>query len=163
MRYLLVLATVLLSYLPYAQNGNASTVRNTFNRETTVAIDIQAPPEKVWAILTDASDYPNWNSTVISITGDIAEGEKIVLESTLDPERQFKLKVKEFEAPTRLVWGDGKGTRTYTIEANDRGSHTFSMTEKIGGLMFPMYAKYIPDFDDSFEAFARDLKNEAEK
>jgi hypothetical protein len=36
------------------------------------------------------------------------------------------------------------------------------MTEKIGGLMFPMYAKYIPSFDESFEQFAADLKKEAE-
>jgi hypothetical protein len=28
--------------------------------------------------------------------------------------------------------------------------------------MFPMYAKYIPSFDASFDAFAADLKKEAE-
>lgn len=37
------------------------------------------------------------------------------------------------------------------------------MTEKIGGLMFPMYAKMIPSFDQSFDQFASDLKKEAEK
>ena len=36
------------------------------------------------------------------------------------------------------------------------------MTEKIGGLMFPMYAKMIPSFDQSFEQFASDLKKESE-
>jgi hypothetical protein len=36
------------------------------------------------------------------------------------------------------------------------------MTEKIGGLMFPMYARYIPPFDGSFERFAADLKRQAE-
>lgn len=30
------------------------------------------------------------------------------------------------------------------------------------GLMFPMYARYIPSFDASFDAFAADLKKEAE-
>ena len=34
--------------------------------------------------------------------------------------------------------------------------------KKIGGLMFPMYAKYIPPFDTVFEKFAADLKKEAE-
>lgn len=33
----------------------------------------------------------------------------------------------------------------------------------VGGLMFPMYAKYIPSFDASFNTFAADLKKEAEK
>ena len=36
------------------------------------------------------------------------------------------------------------------------------MTEKIGGFMFPLYGKYIPPFDESFEQFASDLKREAE-
>lgn len=45
---------------------------------------------------------------------------------------------------------------------NKNGTLTFSMTEKIGGLMFPMYAKYIPPFDKSFEQFAGDLKKESE-
>lgn len=35
------------------------------------------------------------------------------------------------------------------------------MREKIGGFMFPMYAKMIPPFDDAFEQFAADLKREA--
>jgi hypothetical protein len=37
------------------------------------------------------------------------------------------------------------------------------MTEKIGGPLFPLFAKMIPPFDDSFEKFASDLKQEAEK
>jgi len=37
------------------------------------------------------------------------------------------------------------------------------MREKIGGPMFPLFAKMIPPFDASFEQFAADLKAEAEK
>jgi len=36
------------------------------------------------------------------------------------------------------------------------------MTEKIGGLLFPVYGRFIPPFDDAFEQFAADLKKEAE-
>ena len=43
------------------------------------------------------------------------------------------------------------------------GSIRFTMHEKIGGLMFPLYVKHIPPFDDAFEQYAADLKNEAEK
>lgn len=145
-----------------AQNGKATTIKKTFSRETSVSINIQADPAIVWTLLTNADDFPRWNSTVISIEGDIKNGEKIRLKSTLDPKRTFKLKVKAFEPETRLAWGDGKGTRVYTISKNDNGSVAFTMTEKIGGLMFPMYAKYIPPFDTSFEQFAIDLKKEAE-
>ena len=43
-----------------------------------------------------------------------------------------------------------------------RGLHAPIMTEKIGGLMFPMAARHIPDFNPVFEQFANDLKKEAE-
>ncbi len=145
-----------------AQSGKAATIKTTFHRQTSVSINIQADASIVWALLTKASDYPRWNSTITSIEGSIALGQKIKLKSTLDAKRTFKLKIKEFEPEKRLVWGDGQGKRVYTITDNGNGSITFSMTEKIGGLMFPMYAKMIPSFDKSFEQFASDLKKEAE-
>lgn len=145
-----------------AQNGKATTVKTTFQRETSVSIEIKADPAIIWALLTKASDYPRWNSTVTSIEGSIAMGEKIKLKSILDAKRTFKLKVKEFEPEKKLVWGDGQGNRVYTITKNGSGTVTFTMTEKIGGVMFPMYAKMIPPFDQSFEQFAGDLKKEAE-
>ena len=145
-----------------AQNGKATTVRTTFSRETAVSIEIKADAAVIWALLTHASDYPRWNSTITSIEGNIALGEKIKLKSILDAKRTFKLKVKEFEPEKRLVWGDGQGNRIYTLSKTENGTIRFSMTEKIGGLMFPMYAKMIPPFDESFEQFAADLKKEAE-
>lgn len=146
----------------FTQNGKASTVKTTFSRETSVTIEIEADPAIVWALLTKASDYPRWNSTVTAIEGTIAPGEKIKLKSTLDAKRTFTLQVKEVEVEKKLVWGDGQGNRTYTIKKNDRGSVVFSMSEKIGGFMFPLYANMIPPFDQSFEQFARDLKKESE-
>ncbi|NND32318.1 MAG: SRPBCC domain-containing protein, partial [Saprospiraceae bacterium] len=116
----------------------------------------------VWALLTNADDYPRWNSTVLSLEGEIAEGQKIRLRSSLDPERTFKLRVKEFEPEHKLVWGDGKGNRIYLIVSHPEGGITLSIVEKIGGLMFPLYAGLIPSFDQSFEQFAHDIKKEAE-
>lgn len=139
----------------------ANTIKRTFNRETTVSINIDAGASIVWTLLTNASDFPRWNSTVVSLNGEIKLGGKIKLKSTLDEKRTFKLKIKDFEPEKRMVWGDGKGNRIYTITKNGNGVN-FSMTEKIGGLMFPMYAKYIPPFDESFDQFAADLKKEAE-
>jgi uncharacterized protein YndB with AHSA1/START domain len=141
--------------------GKATTVKTTFSRTTSIHIDIQADAAIVWALLTNAADYPRWNSTVIGIEGDITEGGRIRLTSTLAPKRVFKLRVKEFLVARRLVWGDGQGNRVYTLSPKGKGV-TFTMEETIGGLMFPLYAKYIPSFDSSFEQFAHDLKKEAE-
>ena len=145
-----------------ASTGKALTIKKTFSRETAVSIDIQADKSIIWALLTNASDYPRWNSTVIAIDGSITKGGKIQLKSTLDPKRVYKLSVKEFEADNRLVWGDAMGNRVYTLKSIGHGLTNFTMNEKIGGPIFPLFAKMIPPFDKSFEQFASDLKNEAE-
>jgi hypothetical protein len=62
----------------------------------------------------------------------------------------------------RLVWGDAMGTRVYTLTRGHGDSTIFSMTERIGGPLFPLFANSIPSFDESFERFAADLKKEAE-
>lgn len=144
------------------QNGKASTVKTTFSRETSICIDIHADPAIVWALLTKAADYTRWNSTATSLEGNIALGETVRLKSILDNKRVFKLKVKEFEPGKRLVWGDGLGNRVYTLTPKGHGTVNFSMVEKIGGLMFPLFAKMIPPFDATFEQFAQDLKQESE-
>jgi uncharacterized protein YndB with AHSA1/START domain len=144
------------------RDGKATTTRSTFSRETSVTTTILADPAIVWALLTNASDYPRWNSTVTSLKGSIRAGEAIELKSTLDAKRTFKLKVKEFVPEKRLSWGDAMGNRVYTLEKGNMGVVLFSMTEKIGGPLFPLFAGAIPSFDESFEKFAADLKKEAE-
>lgn len=146
-----------------ATHTKATTIRHTFSRETSVAIEIQAEAKVVWALLTAAADYPKWSSTVVGIDGDIALGNTIKLRSTLDPKRTFKLKVKEFSPPNRLVWGDAMGKRTYEVTDKGEGKLLFTMHEKIGGPVFPLFAHMIPSFDESFDQFATDLKRRAEQ
>ena len=144
-----------------ASNGKAVTSKSTFSRETSVSVNIEADAAIIWALLTNAADFPRWNSTVISISGKIQNGETIELKSTLDEKRTFKLKIKEFVPNQRLVWGDPMGSRVYSLEKAGKGTQ-FKMSEKIGGPLFPLFAGMIPSFDESFDKFAADLKKEAE-
>lgn len=129
---------------------------------------IDASPERVWGLLTDAAAYPDWNSTIISLEGVITLGEKIKLVSTVNPKRAFKLAVTEMEQPTRMVWADGmplglfKGVRTYTLTAISDKQTEFKMEEVFSGLLEPLISKSIPDMTESFAEFADCLKNAAE-
>lgn len=143
-------------------DGTAQTTRSTFSRTTRVATTIDAEPSRVWSLLTDADSYPRWSSTVVSLNGPIAPGETVKLVSTLAPGRTFTLKVKEFDSPVRLVWGDAMGKRTFALSPAGPGRTRFEMSERIGGPLFPLFANKIPDFDDTFTRFARDLKAAAE-
>jgi uncharacterized protein YndB with AHSA1/START domain len=147
---------------PKAGEGKAVTTKTMFSRKTTVSLRIEADPSIVWALLTHASDFPRWNSTVVSIKGEIKEGGSIELRSTLDEKRTFKLKVKEVVPEKRLAWGDAQGSRMYTLDKGKQGGVRFTMSEKIGGPLFPLFAGMVPPFDESFEKFAADLKKEAE-
>ncbi|MEZ4699722.1 MAG: SRPBCC domain-containing protein [Rhodothermales bacterium] len=144
------------------QDGKASTTRTFFSRTTAVSIVIRAPRSVVWALLTDAPEYPAWNSTVLSIENRIEPGSAIRLTSTLDPKRTFVLWIKTFEPEHRMVWGDANGRRTFTLTDEPAGVR-FTMDERIGGPLFPLFARFIPPFDALFEQFAMDLKQAAER
>lgn len=119
--------------------GRVITTKKTFSLETAVSIDIKADRRIIWALLTNANDFPRWNSTVISIDGLIAPGEKIKLKSTLDPNREFKLKVKEFDSENRLAWGDAMGTQVYTLKSIGNALTNFTMVEKNWRSAIPIF------------------------
>jgi hypothetical protein len=128
---------------------------------------INAAPEKVWALLADASGYRQWNRAVVSIEGKIAAGETVWLVSIANPKRTLRLHVTELTAPTRMVWRDGMplglftGERTYRVEPREGVTH-FEMTEEYTGLLAGVFTKAIPDLTESFNLFADSLKAAAE-
>ena len=147
--------------------GRTQKSKTTFRMAYAVAINIKAPANRIWALLTNAKDIPRWNSTVQNIEGDIAAGQKIKLYVKIAPGRAFKLTVDEFVPDKRLVWSDGnfifRGVRTYTLTPKTDGSTDFSMAEVFSGAMLPLIAGSLPDFGPDFEKYAADLKREAEK
>ncbi len=148
-------------------DGRARRTKSTFRMEYAVAINVQVRPNRIWTLLTNAADFPRWNSTVKSIAGNIALGEKIQLRAMIAPERIFNLTVSEFVPEKQMVWRDGRapmftGVRTFTLTPKTDDSTDFSMAEVYSGLMLPMIAGSLPDFGPPFEQYAADLKREAE-
>ncbi|MFT3699930.1 MAG: SRPBCC domain-containing protein [Kofleriaceae bacterium] len=140
---------------------------STFRIETTVKVAIRATPAAIWRLLTDAAKFPSWNSTVTSIDGTIAQGQKLALRVPAAPKRVFKPKVVELEPEKRMVWAEGaapmfKGVRTYTLSPNADGTTEFTMTEVLRGLAVPMAKGSLPDFGPIFETYAKDLAKAAE-
>ena len=144
-----------------ASDGVASTTRTAFSRSTRIAQHIDADPAMVWRLLTTAAEYPRWNSTVVSLDGQIALGSTIKLVSTLDPSRTFSLKVKEFEPNVLLTFGDAMFTRTCSLSGAAGGTRV-AIIERIGGPFYPFVARMIPPLDENFEQFTADLKKAAE-
>ena len=133
------------------------------------AILIQAAPETIWQILTDAVAYPSWNTTVAKVEGRIALGETITVHAKLVPGRAFPVKVVVFDAPRRMVWrssmplGLFKGERTYDLRSLGASEVEFSMRESFTGFLAPLIGKSIPDLQPAFNEFAACLKARAER
>ncbi len=131
------------------------------------AATIDAPPEAVWAILTDAPAYAQWDSGVQQVEGRIAPGERIKVVSEANPGRAFPVKVTEFEPGRSMVWSGGmplglfKGVRTFTL-APEGAATRFIMREEYSGPLLPMIWRSMPDLGPSFQQFARGLKARAE-
>jgi hypothetical protein len=139
----------------------------TFRMGCTVKKKIQASPDKIWGLLTDAAGFSRWNSTVTSIEGRIAEGEVLRLKVPYAASRTFRLKVSAVEPGRKMVWSDGvkpmfRGVRTFVLEPNSDGSTNFSMSEAFSGLMLPFIKGSLPDFGPLFETYAEDLRRAAE-
>ena len=132
-----------------------------------VATSIHATPGAIWAILTDAPNYPMWNSTVDKVEGRIAPGEKITVHVKINPGRAFPLTVSEFIPDSKMVWSGGmplglfKGERTYTLAPGPDGTK-FQMSEVFSGLLSPLIERSIPNLQPAFDDFAADLKKRAE-
>jgi len=149
-------------------NGTAVNNKSMFKMDCAVGITIKASPETIWGLLTDVQKILEWNSTITELSGTIALNETINLKSIASPERTFNLKVSTLNKPRTMVWEDGmapmfKGVRTYTLSPNSDGTTDFTMQEVFSGIMLPMIAGSLPDFRPSFEQFANDLKQAAEK
>ena len=135
-----------------------------------VRASIEAKAEDVWALLTDASGYPTWNSTVIGIDGVIEKGSTIALTAKVQPNRAFQLTVEELDEDgesARMVWSDGmplglfRGARSLEVRPTATGCE-FAMEEAFTGLLAPLITRMIPDLQPSFDQWAADLKATAE-
>ena len=128
---------------------------------------IQATPERVWSVLTDAAAWPNWDSGVTKVDGRMALGEKLTVAVEANPGRSFPVKVVQLSAPERMVFLGGMpvklftGRRTYSLVPEGNGTR-FTMREEYTGPLAGMMIKSIPDLGPSFRRFAEGLKQRVE-
>ena len=133
--------------------------------ETSATID--APPAAVWAVLTDAADYPNWDSGVERVEGSITAGGTIKVFSEVSPGRAFPVTVSELQEHQRMTWRGGmplglfKGVRTFTLTPAGAGT-AFAMREEFTGPLLPLIWRTMPDLQPSFDQFTAGLKQQSE-
>lgn len=114
------------------------------------AIEIHAPLETVWQILTDFSSYPDWNPHIRKVLGTPAAGERITIHTRPPGGRTVVMRplVTRWSPPNELRWratflarGLFTGEHGFRLEMIDRGRVRFVQDESFSGLLVPLYSR----------------------
>src|SRR5690349_25146391 len=95
---------------------------------------IAAPPEKVWALLTDLPAWPAWNPTVDRVTGRAALGDKVTVFAKVANGKGFPVKVAALEPPRKMLWRGGA-----PLKLMFKGERNFTLEPEAGGTRFTMH------------------------
>lgn len=135
------------------------------------SIEIDAPPDRVWTVLTDFASYSSWNPFIRAISGEIASGAK--LKVNIRPEGRrgmtFRPEVLEATDARRLRWlgslgmkGIFDGEHRFEIEPLGGGRTRFRQSERFTGLLVPLLGGMLGATEKGFDAMNRALKARVE-
>ena len=133
------------------------------------SIDIDAPPETVWAVLIDTANWPSFDPYSERVEGRPGLGETLTVYSTLAPGRAFALTVTACERASEFAWTGGlplgmlKNVRSHTLTPRADGGTHFRLSEVVSGPMAPLIAGSLPDLTEPFAAFCNGLKSRVEE
>jgi hypothetical protein len=144
-------------------------------KEIITGIEINAPPSRVWQILTDFEKYPTWNPFIKRISGIAARNEKLEVHMP-DPRggtMVFTPDVLVAESHRELRWlgrseGDAfNGEHRFLIEPiennNNNNKVHFTQSEKFTGSMVASLEGWLDTaVKQNFEGMNRALKQRAE-
>ena len=141
-------------------------------KEIHTEIEINAPAEKVWRVLTDFAAYPEWNPFVRRVDGEVSVGAR--LHVTIQPSggkgMSFRPTVLVADPNRELRWlghlwlpGLFDGEHSFSIEPLGEGRVRFVQRERFRGLLLPFLSKMLDrDTRRGFEEMNRALKLRAE-
>lgn len=111
-------------------------------------VDIDAPPERVWRVLTDLAAFSTWNPFITRAKGVVEPGRRLTL--TMQPVggRAMTLRPRliEVDAPRQLRWRGTFGIpglmdaeHTFTLEPRGVGTRVIQR-ESFRGILVPFLA-----------------------
>ena len=140
-------------------------------RQLDATAEIDAPPEKVWAIITDLSSFDLWNPFIVRAGGDLRPGGRLHVTLQVPDMRpvSFRPRLLAVE-PGRLIrWRGVTGVRglfdgvhSLSVEALPDGRSRFRTHEDVTGVLLPVLGKVVRRTQRGFELFAEAVKARAE-
>jgi hypothetical protein len=116
-------------------------------RKLRAEVEIEAPPDRVWEVLTDFAAYQEWNPFIVQAAGEATPGTRLELHMRLPGRRPttFRPEVLEADPSRRLRWlgrlfvpGLFDGEHSFTIEAAGPARTRLTQHEEFRGLLAPL-------------------------
>jgi hypothetical protein len=138
--------------------------------DTVTSIDIAAPPERVWAVLTDFARYAEWNPQITAIRGAMQVGQRFDEHVTSAVRGQVVLRptLLAFDAPREMRWsarfamGLVAAEHTFRLEPLPGGGTRLHNTERHGGPLAGLASKQLAKEEPGYHAMNRALKARCE-
>ena len=127
---------------------------------------IAAPPERVWAALTDPAVLTA-GTGITRLDGAPGPGARFRLWAEVSGARGFAIRVRAWEPPGFMLWESGmpfglfRGRRSFRLAAAGAGTD-FAMDEVFSGVLAGPICRSMPDLTPSFEQFAGAIASAAE-
>lgn len=128
------------------------------------AIRIEAPPEKVWGILTDFPSYPGWNPHLKSVVGECKRGAQLTVDLK---EKVHKAEIVACREKRTLRWRSGtplflERVHSFMLESVS-GKTLFVAEEEFSGILVPFMRRRLQEGESDLEEMVQALKRQAER
>ena len=137
-------------------------------KEIHTEIEIDAPAERVWRVLTDFAAYPEWNPFIRRGEGEVKVGARlhVFIQPSGGKGMSFRPRVLVTDPGRELRWlgrlwvpGLFDGEHSFVIEPLGEGRVRFIQRERFGGLLLPLLWKMLDrETRRGFEEMNRALK-----
>ena len=133
------------------------------------SIEIDAPQQRVWDVLSDLEAWPRRIETVdvveLLTTAPITEGSRVRLRQPKLPEGTWDITV--WDAPSYFEWEQKSGGMSmvagHRVEALDEGRARLTLTLDMRGLLIPIMMLFYRDLTNSYMSLeAEGMKRAAE-
>lgn len=139
---------------------------------TSNKVEINAPIDLVWDILTDLESYPDWNPFTTHAESSLRVGEKVKLHVNLPKrgDRKHVEEVRSISKPNQMVWKAKYGgsmmlkkRREQNLEKINRTTCTYQTSDAFYGTVTPIVLSlFEDDLVNGFNDMAYALKDRAE-
>jgi hypothetical protein len=136
------------------------------------SIDIGAPLDRIWSVLTNYAAYHNWNPYIVRIEGEAVAGETVIvhsMSSALGQLTQAPVLVVAID-PFTMRWEGGladrgkfKGDHWFVVTPTANGSHLAHFEHFSGTLAQVILDQHGDAIARDFVLFNNALKAEAER